>query len=83
MSNPIATISPTNTAPIKDKPSTILADPLKISAIPIKTVTMTAIAFGKEMARLAKIITRIPGGTVAHLPFMGRKIPVMIFNTNY
>jgi hypothetical protein len=44
---------------------------------------MTAIAFGKEMARLAKIITRIPGGTVAHLPFMGRRIPVMIFNTNY
>ena len=63
-----------------DIPSTIRAHPLNISPIPTNTVATNAVATGNEIARPANISTRIPNPIVAHLPFTGRKIPVMIFS---
>lgn len=63
-----------------DTPSTIRAHPLKISPIPTKTVTTSAVATGNEIARPANMSTSMPNPIVAHLPFTGRKIPVMIFS---
>ncbi len=61
-----------------DIPSTILAQPLKISAMPTKTVTTSAVATGNEIARPANIRTSIPRPIVAHFPLTGRKMYMRI-----
>ena len=63
-----------------ENPSTMLAEPPKRSAMPIKIVMIHAVPTGYAIARPANMMINIPSPMLAPLPLIWKKMPAIIFS---